>query len=135
MKTCTERRTSILSWWESQRLLFNGRIVLGFAICWLGMAGAAIASGADWDRNVFFATSGVLEALRLLAVVAVASNVVYFLGPAAERFFSRDGATVLRRVLFALLWGVPVIVMLTFAVCWGSYVLESPSLLDGGQPE
>ena len=135
MKARSARWTRILSWWESQRLPFNGRIILAFAICWLGMAGAAIGSGADWDRNVFFDTNGIVEALRLLALVGVASNLFYFVGPAIERFLSLEGASDLRRILFPILWGVPVFLMLAFAVFWSSNVLQNPWFLDGGQPE
>jgi hypothetical protein len=126
---------STLSWWEAQRLPYNCRILLGFAIAWLGMATAAFRSGADWDRNVFFQTSGVLESLTLLTLVSIVSNLLYFAGPAVERVLSLPKPTGLRRALFTILWVLPVCLMLAFAVRWASDVLENPSLLDGGQPE
>ena len=135
MKSRNIRFRRAVAWWESYRLQFNGRILFGFAIGWLGMAGAAVGCGADWDRNVFFATRGLLGALRLLALVVVASNLIYFVGPAAERLFSLDGSSGFRRILFTILWGVPVCLMLAFAVFWVSDVLQHPWSLDGGQPE
>lgn len=124
-----------LSWWESRRLSFNVRILFGYTIAVLGMGIAACLSGAESDRNVYFQASGLSDSLTLLALVTLMSNLLYFVGPATERVISPRNTAGLRRPLFAILWVVPVMLMLAFAVWWASDVIQNPWLLDGGHGE